>query len=139
TEHIAAEHTFCLLLPRQDFQQLINLSPIFRDFALRGVSSLLDQVNQQAQRQARETVGALYSLETPLDQIAIRQPVVCPADTPIQQAVRAMHEASVGSIVIVGSQASPLGIFTLRDLRQLIAQGEADLQRPVNSVMTPSP
>ncbi|NLY57800.1 MAG: CBS domain-containing protein [Gammaproteobacteria bacterium] len=139
TAHIAAEHTFCLQLPRQDFQQLVKLSPIFRDFALRGVSSLLDQVNQQAQRQARETVGALYSLETPLEQIAIRQPVVCSADTPIQQAVRAMHEASVGSIVITGSQAAPLGIFTLRDLRQLIAEGEADLQRPINSVMTPSP
>src|SRR5690554_4401134 len=54
TEHIAAEDTFCLSLRRADFQQLINLCATFRDYALRGVSSLLDQVNQQAKRQARE-------------------------------------------------------------------------------------
>lgn len=139
TEHIADDHTFCLLLPKDDFRQLVNLSSIFRDFALRGVSSLLDQVNQQAQREARENVGALYSLETRLEQIAIRQPVVCSADTPIQHAVKTMHEASVGSIVIINSGAAPLGIFTLRDLRQLVAEGVTDLQRPINSVMTPSP
>ena len=139
TEHIAAEDTFCLSLPRSDFQHLLGLSPIFRDFALRGVSSLLDQVNQQAQRQAQETVGALYSLETSLADIAIRQPVVCPPDTPIQVAVKTMHEASVGSIAITGARAVPLGIFTLRDLRQLVAEGANDLQQPISSVMTPAP
>lgn len=139
TEHIAAEDTFCLLLPRSDFQHLLGLSPVFRDFALRGVSSLLDQVNQQAQRQAQETVGALYSLETSLADIAIRQPVVCPPNTPIQVAVSAMHEASVGSIAITGERAVPLGIFTLRDLRQLVAEGASDLQQPISSVMTPAP
>ena len=139
TEHIAAEDTFCLSLPRSDFQHLLGLSPIFRDFALRGVSSLLDQVNQQAQRQAQETVGALYSLETSLADIAIRQPVVCPPDTPIQVAVKTMHEASVGSIAITGARTVPLGIFTLRDLRQLVAEGANDLQQPISSVMTPAP
>ena len=139
TEHIAAEDTFCLSLPRSDFQHLLGLSPIFRDFALRGVSSLLDQVNQQAQRQAQETVGALYSLETSLADIAIRQPVVCPPDTPIQVAVKTMHDASVGSIAITGARAVPLGIFTLRDLRQLVAEGANDLQQPISSVMTPAP
>lgn len=139
TEHIAAEDTFCLLLPRDDFQQLISLSLTFRDFALRGVSSLLEQVNQQAQRRAQETVGAMYSLETQLAELAIRQPVTCSAEMPIQVAVRAMHEASVGSIVITDSRSVPRGIFTLRDLRQLIAEGVADLQQPIVSVMTPSP
>src|SRR5690606_3592239 len=80
TEHIAGEDTFCLLLPRGDFQQLIHMSAAFRDFALGGVSSLLQQVNQQVQRQAAETLGALYSLDTPLAEIAIRQPVTCAAD-----------------------------------------------------------
>ena len=139
TEHIAAEDTFCLLLPQRDFQQLVHLSAVFRDFALRGVSSLLQQVNQQVQRQAAETVGAMYSLDTPLAQVAIRQPVTCGPDTPIQTAVRLMHEASVGSIVVTTSHAAPLGIFTLRDLRQLVAEGLPDLQRAISSVMTPSP
>lgn len=47
TEHLAAEDTFCLLLEKAAFARLFALSDAFRDFALRGVSSLLDQVNQQ--------------------------------------------------------------------------------------------
>ena len=139
TEHIAGQDTFCLLLPRADFNELVGLSPVFRDFALRGVSSLLQQVNLQVQRQAAETVGAHYSLDTILAQIAIRAPVSCAPDTAVATAVRIMHEASVGSIVITDAQSAPLGIFTLRDLRRIVAQGETDLQQPIAEVMTPSP
>lgn len=139
TEHIVGQDTFCLLLPRADFSALVGMSPVFRDFALRGVSSLLQQVNLQVQRQAAETVGAHYSLDTVLAQIAIREPVSCAADTAIGAAVRIMHEASVGSIVITDAQAAPEGIFTLRDLRRIVAEGQVDLQQPIAGVMTPSP
>ena len=138
TEHKAAEDTFCLMLSRADFLQLVNLSPPFRDFALRGVSSLLDLVNKQAQREARQTLGSL-SLDESLGSIAIRQPVTASPDTPIQQAVRDMHEASVGSVVITSTAAMPLGIFTLRDLRRLVAEGAIDLQASIDRVMTPAP
>ncbi|SDS16026.1 CBS domain-containing protein [Halopseudomonas litoralis] len=139
TDHIAGEDTFCLLLPRADFSQLLGLSPVFRNFALRGVSSLLVQVNLQVQREAAEAVGAHYSLDTVLAKIAIRDPVTCSPDTAIGAAVKSMHEASVGSIVITDAQAAPIGIFTLRDLRRIVAQGQADLQQAIAEVMTQSP
>ncbi len=41
---------FCLQLNKLAFIKLFALSSPFRDFALRGVSSLLDQVNQQVQQ-----------------------------------------------------------------------------------------
>ena len=47
TEHLAGEDTFCLLLGKDAFVRLFSQSAPFRDFALRGVSSLLDQVNQR--------------------------------------------------------------------------------------------
>lgn len=50
TEHRAGEDTFCLQLNKLAFIKLFALSGPFRDFALRGVSSLLDQVNQQIGR-----------------------------------------------------------------------------------------
>mgnify|MGYP000498068375 FL=1 len=56
TEHKAAEDTFCLQLNKPAFIKLFALSSPFRDFALRGVSSLLDQVNQQVQQKAVETL-----------------------------------------------------------------------------------
>src|SRR5690606_3980511 len=121
TEHLAGEDTFCLLLAKDAFVRLFAQSAPFRDFALRGVSSLLDQVNQQVQLRAAENLGAQYSLDTPLRELALQQPVTCTADTPLRDAVRRMHETHVGSIVITDQQEQPGGIFTLRDLRKVVA------------------
>ncbi len=139
TEHLAGEDSFCLLLPRTAFVRLFSLSSPFRDFALRGVSSLLDQVNQQAQMRAAESLGAQYSLDTRLAELAMRQPITCPPEMPLHQAVRLMHEQQVGSIVITNERQQPLGIFTLRDLRRAIAETRSDLEQPIGELMTPRP
>ncbi|NMY51259.1 putative nucleotidyltransferase substrate binding domain-containing protein [Pseudomonas sp. WS 5011] len=138
TEHLAAEDTFCLLLNKPAFIKLFSLSSPLRDFALRGVSSLLDQVNQQVQMRAVETLGAQYSLDTRLGQLAMRTPISCSPDMPLRDAVKLMHEQQVGSIVIVDPKLKPLGIFTLRDLRRVVADG-VDLAQPIDCLMTQSP
>ena len=138
TEHLAAEDTFCLLLAKHAFIKLFAVSNPLRDFALRGVSSLLDQVNQQVQLRVVETLGAQYSLDTRLGELAMRQPIGCAPATPLREAVRLMHEQHVGSIVIVDPAERPLGIFTLRDLRRVVADG-VDLAQPISNLMTPRP
>lgn len=138
TEHLAGEDTFCLLLGKDAFVRLFAQSAPFRDFALRGVSSLLDQVNQQVQLRAAENLGAQYSLDTPLRELAPQQPVACAAETPLREAVRRMHEQHVGSIVIVDQGDRPHGIFTLRDLRRVVADGES-LEQPIRALMTQRP
>ncbi|WGL64779.1 putative nucleotidyltransferase substrate binding domain-containing protein [Pseudomonas sp. CW003PS] len=138
TEHLAAEDTFCLLLAKHAFVKLFAVSNPLRDFALRGVSSLLDQVNQQVQLRAVETLGAQYSLDTRLGELAMRQPIGCAPDTPLRDAVRLMHEQHVGSIVVLDPADKPLGIFTLRDLRRVVADG-VDLAQPIGNLMTPNP
>ncbi|MDP9942618.1 putative nucleotidyltransferase substrate binding domain-containing protein [Ectopseudomonas alcaliphila] len=138
TEHLAAEDTFCLLLSKLAFVKLFAVSNPLRDFALRGVSSLLDQVNQQVQLRAVETLGAQYSLDTRLGELAMRQPIGCVPDTPLRDAVRMMHEQHVGSIVVLDPADKPLGIFTLRDLRRVVADG-IDLAQPIDNLMTRNP
>ncbi|WP_343047603.1 putative nucleotidyltransferase substrate binding domain-containing protein [Pseudomonas akapageensis] len=139
TEHLAAEDTFCLQLNKPAFIKLFALSSPFRDFALRGVSSLLDQVNLQVQRRAVETLGTQYSLNTRLGELAMRHPVTCGPQAPLREAVKLMHEQQVGSIVIVDEHKTPLGIFTLRDLRQVVADASADFSDPIGRHMTQSP
>ncbi|MDO7904514.1 putative nucleotidyltransferase substrate binding domain-containing protein [Pseudomonas sp. K1(2024)] len=139
TEHLAGEDTFCLQLNKAAFIRVFSLSDVFRDFALRGVSSLLDQVNQQVRQRAVHTLGTQYSLNTPLGELAMRHPVVCPPGMPLRDAVRLMHEQQVGSIVIVDTQRFPIGIFTLRDLRQVIADASAELDAPIQRHMTAAP
>ncbi|MGO3984736.1 DUF294 nucleotidyltransferase-like domain-containing protein [Pseudomonas sp. SAS7] len=139
TEHLAGEDTFCLQLNKAAFIRVFSMSEVFRDFALRGVSSLLDQVNQQVRQRAVETLGTQYSLNTPLGELAMRHPVVCAGDTSLREAVRLMHEQQVGSIVVVDAQRYPTGIFTLRDLRQVVASADADLGAPIERHMTVKP
>lgn len=139
TEHLAGEDTFCLQLNKAAFIRVFSMSEVFRDFALRGVSSLLDQVNQQVRQRAVETLGTQYSLNTPLGELAMRHPVVCAPDTPLREAVRLMHEQQVGSIVVIDPQRYPVGIFTLRDLRQVVAATDADLGAPIKQHMTARP
>ena len=139
TEHLAAEDTFCLQLNKPAFIKLFALSSVFRDFALRGVSSLLDQVNQQVQRQAVETLGTQYSLNTRLGDLAMRHPVTCSGSLPLRDAVRLMHEQQVGSIVIVDDLKAPQGIFTLRDLRQAVADAATDFGGAIEQYMIPRP
>ena len=139
TEHLADEDTFCLQLNKAAFVKLFALSSTFRDFALRGVSSLLDQVNQQVQRQAVETLGTQYSLNTRLADLAMRHPVTCGPDLPLRAAVALMDEQQVGSIAIVDEQGFPRGIFTLRDLRQVVADESADFAQPIARYMIPDP
>jgi len=50
-----------------------------------------------------------------------------------------MHETQVGSIMIANELMQPQGIFTLRDLRRVIADGSGDLAQPLDELMTRDP
>jgi len=139
TAHLAAEDTFCLVLGKPAFIKLVSISSAFRDFAIRGVSSLLDLVNQQAQMRAVESLGEDYSLETTVGELALHHPVSCLPSLPLNEAVAMMHEQNVGSIVIVDGELHPQGIFTLRDLRRVIGTGTRDLGAPIAEFMTHDP
>lgn len=139
TLHRASGDTFCLTLDHDNFVTLFADSDPFRDFCLRGVSSLLDLVNQRIQTGAMASIGPSHSLDTPLERFAIRNPIVCSPDMPLRRAVARMHENSVGSIVITDDARKPVGIFTLRDLRTVVAEGTTSLDTPIGQVMTQNP
>lgn len=139
TVHRASGDTFCLKIPRDHFVNVFTQSDIFRDFCLRGVSSLLDQVNRKIQSKAVETLGNQHSLDQAIAELAVRNPIVCTPDLPLQKAIGVMHSKNVGSIVITDDSRQPKGIFTLRDVRRVIAEGLCDFDAPISSVMTPNP
>lgn len=140
TVHVAEEDSFVFLFDKEAFVKLVSRSSQFRDFCVRGVSSLLKQVNQKVQSRAAESLGSQISMDTKLADISsMRVPVTCPADTPLHEAVQMMHEKQVGSIMISDVLMRPLGIFTLRDLRRVIADPNTDLRQPMHQVMTHNP
>lgn len=139
TLHRASGDTFCLSIEHEAFVTLLAESDPFRDFCLRGVSSLLDQVNQRIQSGAMASIGSSSSLDTPLERYALRNPIVCSPDLPVRKAVARMHENNVGSIIITDDERHPTGIFTLRDLRTMVAEEKGPLNTPISQVMTRNP
>lgn len=139
TEYIADEDTFCLRFNREAFTRLLAESDPFRDFAMRGVSSLLQMVNQQVQLKAAETLGAQYSLDTRLGELCGRSPVTCRSGISLREAVCTMQEHMIGGLVMVDEAFSPMGLFALRDLRRVIADGSGQLDTPLEELMHREP
>lgn len=139
TTYRAVVDTFCLQLDMEIYLRLLDMSEPFRAFAMQGASSLFGHLHQQVQMQASAHLGAQYSLDTPLSVLMAREPVACAPDTSLHEAVQLMHERQVGSIALVDASQHPVGIFTLRDLRRVVASAELPLSRPMDQFMTPDP
>jgi len=77
------------------------------------------------------------SMYSPLASVVRREPVSCPPETPLHDALRTMRERRIGSMVIADRETqSPIGIFTLHDLLDKVAVGRCDLDQPIEQVMT---
>jgi CBS domain-containing protein len=139
TTHIASEDSFCLVCDKQFFVTIFARSVPFRDFCLRGISTLLDQVNRHIKTQAQMSLSDQFSLDTELQGLSSRKPVTCTPETPARTAVAAMHDMGVGSIIIARADQVPLGIFTLRDLRRIVADPQTDLNTPIQQFMSGNP
>ncbi|PWN54751.1 putative nucleotidyltransferase substrate binding domain-containing protein [Abyssibacter profundi] len=139
TVHIAAEDSFVIQLPRSEFHTLLESSERFRQYCERRASVLVDRAREQLRTEISAEMQRAATLDTPLGRMSLRAPVSCEGDTTVRAAVRKMHEAGVGSIVISDGGQPPSGIFTLRDLRALIADEACDLDAPVRAAMTANP
>lgn len=57
------------------------------------------------------------------------QPVFVPPTATVADAIRAMNDHKVGSVIIPHADGSPAGIFTERDVLNLCAEGRTDFAR----------
>jgi len=139
TVHRAAEDCVCLELPREDFEYFLKQSPAFADFCTRRLANLLDQVQHQIQAQAlhQQAGGPILSLR--VAECIQREPVTCPPNTAIRDALRSMQAQRIGSIIVTDTDQRPLGLFTLHDLLDRVALPQTPLDAPIEQVMTPNP
>jgi CBS domain-containing protein len=83
--------------------------------------------------------SAIDSIHTPLAKLVRRAPVTCPPQEKVAEALRAMRESAIGSIIVAGADRKPLGILTLRDVVDRVVLEPGALEAPIASVMTPRP
>jgi CBS domain-containing protein len=131
----AFAETVCYLLPAADFQTLLDLSPVFQDFCTRRLAHLLEQSQRAVQAQYAESTLADRSLASRLGDVLRRGVVACDPELSLREALRRMRAEAVGAMVVITPENAPVGIFTLRDLLRVNAEG-GDLDAPIGRVMS---
>jgi CBS domain-containing protein len=68
-----------------------------------------------------------------------RLPVTCAQSTPVREALVSMRTHQVGSILVTDRLEHPVGVFTLRDLRDRVVLAAYSIDEPIGGVMSPRP
>jgi CBS domain-containing protein len=135
----AAEDSFCYLLATEDFHALLGQSAVFRDFCTRRIASLLEQSQKAVQSEYALRQDEDTRLERSLASICARKPVSVNRGSPRQAALKAMHDARVGSVAVTDGAGQALGILTLKDVLSRVTLPGLALDTPIETVMTASP
>ena len=137
--YIAASDAFCYRLEAADFQALLGQSRAFSDFCTRRIASLLEQSQRAVQSEYALAQDDENRFTRPARSLVRQPPLAVRPEAPLAEALLAMDEARVGSVVVSDAEARPVGILTLKDVLRRVTLAGVPLSTPVASVMTASP
>ncbi|HID97577.1 MAG TPA: cyclic nucleotide-binding/CBS domain-containing protein [Thermodesulfobacteriaceae bacterium] len=135
------EDTFCFLLPREIFLDLIREQPGVAQYYLKSFSEKIVNTAYTELRRHKMTRRGdeeLYLFTIQVEHIIKREPRKIAATSTIQEAAQAMTDHRIGSLLIHDENDPEriVGIITDRDLRnKVIAQGR-NYRLPVKEIMT---
>lgn len=137
--YIAAADTFCYRLSAADFHSLLGRSRAFSDFCTRRIASLLEQSQRAVQSDYALAQDDENRFSRPVRSLIRQSPLMVKPDTPLAEALTAMDEARVGSILVSDGEAAPVGILTLKDVLKRVTLAGIPLNTPISTVMTADP
>ncbi len=135
------EDTFCFLLPKEIFLDLINNQPGFAQYYLKSfsekiVTSVYSELRQH--KMSHRGDEELYLFSVKVGSLVKQEPRSISADSTIQQAAKAMAGYRIGSLLIHGKDKPEdiVGVITDRDLcNKVLAKGLSYNER-VESIMS---
>jgi len=134
------EDTFCFLMPREVFLDLLEKQPGFAQFYLKSFSEKIVNTAYSELRHHRmnRRSGDNLFLFTQTAGDIIKALRKVPASLPIKDAAAFMTSERVGSLLIHDPQNEELfhGIITDRDLRSKVVAASLDYNRPVSDIMS---
>jgi CBS domain-containing protein len=129
--------TFCLALPLETMHTLARDSVPFADFLQHRVQRLLELSRQALQVAYAGQSLAEQSLETPLSQLLRRAAFTVPPHTPLAQALGAMHEKRIGSVLVADEDSgAAVGILTRHDVLGRVTLPGLAMSTPISAVMS---
>ncbi len=132
------EDTFCFLLKKETFLDLIQSNPRFAQYYLKSFSEKFLRTAYAELRQHRvapRTEGTLYLFSVQVGDLIKRKPQTVPASATLQSAAAKMAEYHIGSLLVTDEKGEIVGIVTDKDLRtKVVAQGRS-INEPVGNIM----
>ena len=133
--YTAVDDVFVLAITVTEVEALAQRSPVLSDFLHRRVLALLEKSRQALQQDYSSRVLSQQTMETPLSQLAVRAVAHCLPQTPLRQALDAMHARHIGSMLVIDAGGGLQGILTRHDLLGLVLRPDFDLATPIAQVM----
>jgi len=135
------EDTFCFLLPREIFLDLINNQPGFAQYYLKSFSEKIvttAYTELRSHRMTRRGDEDLYLFSMQVGDIVKQDPHKVPSDTTIQDAAKTMASYRISSLLIhePGNPDTVVGIITDRDLRNKVLARGLSYTEPVTAIMS---
>jgi CBS domain-containing protein len=135
----ATEDVFCLLLPREHFDELRRRSPEFAQFCTEALATMVQHSLGQLRHHFSQRAAEQQTLLEPISSLVRRDPIYARADTPVRDALEHMRREGVRTIAVVDDARRPVGVFTLVDLVERVVLPGVPLSTPVADVMTRDP
>ncbi len=134
------EDTFCYLLPKEIFLELVESRPAFSRYFLKSFS---DKIVQTAYRElrhhkvARRSMEDLYLFSIKAEAL-VKELRTVSASSTIQEAAKAMAHYGIGSLLIrdPNDKKNIVGIITDRDLRSKVVSEGLDYRESVSTIMS---
>jgi CBS domain-containing protein len=139
SSYVAATDTFCYQLPAADFSALLGRSARFRAFCTDYLTSLLRDSRRLLGMHRASLAAEQQAMGRTLRSLIGRPVVTCAPEAAIGDALRAMQQARIGSIIVASPGGAPLGILTRHDVVDRVALPRLGLDEPIRNVMTASP
>ncbi|NOQ46569.1 MAG: CBS domain-containing protein [Desulfobulbaceae bacterium] len=135
------EDTFCFLIPRKVFLDLIHNQPGFATFYLKSFSEKVVNTAYTELRRHKMTPRSdedLYLFSMRVGDIVKQAPRKISSTATIQDAAGAMAGYRIGSLLIHRADAEEeiVGIITDRDLRNKVVAAGLDYNEPVKKIMS---
>jgi len=135
----AVEDTFCFLLEKEAFLELIASDPRFAGFFLEGlheemVCATYSEIFFERVKGRRQE--SLYLFDTQVQEVIRRAPESVVVTTTVQQAAARMDQLGIGSLLVRDTAGLIVGIVTDKDLRGKVVAEGLDYSVAVETVMT---
>lgn len=134
-----AEDTFCYLLAKQSFLDLINDHPRVAQYYLRKfsedvVSTAYAELRTQKVRARPQDAFYLFSVE--VRDVVKRSLTTISAGATVQEAASTMSNLRIGSLLVTDQSEGVVGIMTDKDIRAKVVAEGLDYRSPVDTIMT---